>query len=199
VTGLAGGPELTYRYAGPADVPAVVTLVDSAYRGEDSLAGWTSEAALIEGQRTDAATVSALIAEPGAHVLLAEEAGAEEAGAGQAGAGGAGALQACCELREPDSPGGVAYFGMFAVRPARQRSGFGRIVLAEAERVAREEFGAASLEMTVIRQRETLIAWYERRGYQRTGELKPFPYEDGTVGRPKVADLEFATLAKRLR
>ena len=175
---------LTYRYAGPADVPTVVALVDSAYRGAESLAGWTSEAALIEGQRTDAATVSALIAEPGAHVLLAEE---------------GGGVQACCELREPDSPGGVAYFGMFAVRPARQRGGYGRIVLAEAERVAREEFGATSLEMTVIRHRETLIAWYERRGYQRTGELKPFPYGDETVGRPLVGDLEFATLAKPLR
>jgi ribosomal protein S18 acetylase RimI-like enzyme len=180
---------LAYRYAGLDDVPMVVALVDSAYRGPESRAGWTSEAALIEGQRTDAATVSALIAEPGAHVLLAEEAGAD----------GAGALQACCELREPESPGGVAYFGMFAVRPARQQSGYGRIVLAEAERVAREEFGATSLEMTVIRQREALITWYERRGYRRTGELKPFPYGDETVGRPLVSDLEFATLAKRLR
>jgi len=53
--------------------------------------------------------------------------------------------------------------------------------------------------MTVIRQREVLIAWYERRGYQRTGELKPFPYGDESVGRPKTRDLEFATLAKPLR
>jgi ribosomal protein S18 acetylase RimI-like enzyme len=176
-------PELSYRYAGLDDVAAVVVLVDSAYRGGESLAGWTSEAALIEGQRTDAATVAALVTEPGGHVLLAEE---------------GGALQACCELQEPRTPGGVAYFGMFAVRPSLQRGGYGRAVLAEAERVAREEFGAATLEMTVIRQRESLIDWYERRGYRRTGELKPFPYGDERVGRPKVSDLEFATLAKAL-
>jgi GNAT superfamily N-acetyltransferase len=177
-------PDLTYRYAVPADVPAVVALVESAYRGGESLAGWTSEAELIDGQRTDAATVSALIAEPGAHVLLAEE---------------AGALQVCCELREPDTRGGPAYLGMFAVRPSLQHGGYGRLFLAEAERLARDEFGAATIEMTVIRQREPLIAWYERRGYRRTGETKPFPYGDESVGRPKVPDLEFATLAKPLR
>ena len=177
-------PDLSYRYAGPADVPAVVALVESAYRGQESLSGWTSEAELIEGQRTNAAMVCALLAEPGAHVLLAEE---------------AGALQVCCELQEPAAPGGAGYFGMFAVRPSLQRGGYGRIVLAEAERIARDEFGAATLEMTVIRQREVLIGWYERRGYQRTGELKPFPYGDESVGRPKTRDLEFATLAKPLR
>jgi GNAT superfamily N-acetyltransferase len=177
-------PDLTYRYAGPADVTAVVALVESAYRGEESLAGWTSEAELITGQRTDAAMVSALIAEPGAHVLLAEE---------------AGIAQGCCELREPGVPGGAAYFGLFAVRPSLQGGGYGRIVLAQAERIARDEFGAAVLEMTVIRQRESLIAWYERRGYAPTGETRPFPYGDERFGLPKVSGLEFATLAKPLR
>ena len=177
-------PDLIYRYAGPADVPAVVALVDAAYRGDGSRAGWTSEAELIDGQRTDAAMVSALITDPGVHVLLAEE---------------GSALQVCCELQEPDQDAGPAYFGMFAVRPSRQRGGYGRIFLAEAERIAREDFGAAAMEMTVIRQRGALIAWYERRGYQRTGQTKPFPYGDERFGTPKVAGLEFVTLAKPLR
>ena len=77
---------LRYRYAAEADVPAVVALVESAYRGEESLAGWTSEAELIGGQRTDAAAVSELIATPRCHILLACE---------------GPALQASCELREP--------------------------------------------------------------------------------------------------
>lgn len=176
-------PDLTYRYAGPADVRSVVALVESAYRGGESRTGWTSETELIEGQRTDVAMVSVLIKEPGAHVLLAEE---------------AGVLQVCCELREPSTPGGTAYFGMFAVQPLLQAGGYGRIVLAEAQRIARDEFGAAVMEMTVIRQREALIAWYERRGYEKTGETKPFPYGDESVGRPKVSDLEFVTLVKPL-
>ena len=175
---------LRYRYAVEADIPAVVALVESAYRGEESLAGWTSEAELIGGQRTDAAAVSENITTPGNHMLLAFE---------------GAALQACCELREPGQPGGTAYFGMFAVRPSRQGGGYGRLVLAEAERRARDEFAASALEMTVIRQREALIAWYERRGYTRTGELRPFPYGNDRFGRPRVDDLEFAVLLKPLR
>jgi ribosomal protein S18 acetylase RimI-like enzyme len=177
-------PELAYRYASPPDVPAVVALVESAYRGPESLIGWTSEADLIGGQRTDAAMISSLLVDPGAHLLLAEE---------------QGVLQVCCELRQPKLAGGPAYFGMFAVRPSLQKGGYGRAVLAEAERIARDEFGAATLEMTVIKQREALIAWYERRGYEFTGELRPFPYGDERFGIPKVDDLEFATLAKTLR
>jgi ribosomal protein S18 acetylase RimI-like enzyme len=176
-------PDLTYRFADASDVVAVVALVESAYRGPESLVGWTSEAGLLGGQRTDAAMVSALLLTPGSHVLVAEE---------------AGVVQACCELREPAAPGGAAYFGMFAVRPAQQAGGYGRVVLAEAERIAREDFGAKTMEMTVIRQREELIAWYERRGYERTGEVKPIPYGDDRFGAPKVADLEFTTLSKPL-
>jgi GNAT superfamily N-acetyltransferase len=176
-------PALNYRYAVPTDIGAVVTLVESAYRGEESLAGWTSEAQLLGGQRIDAAAVADLIAGPGGRVLLAVE---------------GTRLQACCELREPGSPGGAAYFGMFAVRPALQGGGYGKAVLAEAERTARGEFGATALEMTVIRQREDLIAWYERRGYRRTGETRPFPYGNARFGLPKVDDLEFAVLLKPL-
>jgi GNAT superfamily N-acetyltransferase len=176
-------PDLVYRYASVPDIPAVVALVESAYRGEESLTGWTSEADLIGGQRTDAAMIADLLAEPDAHVLLAEE---------------GGVLQVCCELREPKPAGGSAYFGMFAVRPSLQKGGYGRTVLAEAERIARAEFGATTLEMTVIRQRAALIAWYRRRGYEPTGELRPFPYGDDRFGQPKVSDLEFATLAKAL-
>ena len=176
-------PELTYRFAQEVDVPIIVELVESAYRGVESLSGWTSEAELIGGQRTDADMISGLLTEPRAHVLLAEE---------------DGFAQVCCELREPATPGGTAYFGMFAVKPSLQKGGYGRIVLAEAERIARHDFGATVLEMTVIQQRKELIAWYERRGYAQTGELRPFPYGDARFGTPKVDDLVFATLAKPL-
>ena len=150
-------PSLSYRYARDADVPEVVALVESAYRGGESLTGWTSEAELIDGQRTDAGAVAGLIASPAARILLAEE-GPD--------------LQACCELRTPGQPGGTAYFGMLAVRPSLQGGGYGRAILAEAEHRARVELGASRLEMTVIRQRETLIAWYGRRGYRDTGERR---------------------------
>ncbi len=180
---LRATPDLAYRYALEADITAVVALVEAAYRGDESLTGWTSEAELIGGQRTDARAVADLIASPAARILLAAD---------------GPVLQACCELRAPDRTGGTAYFGMFAVRPTLQGGGYGRAFLAEAERRAREELGAASLEMTVIRQRESLIAWYARRGYHDTHERRPFPYGDERFGLPKVDDLEFAVLVKAL-
>lgn len=104
-----------------------------------------------------------------------------------------GELLACCQL---EHRGETAYFGMFSVRPNRQGGGLGRAVLARAEAVARERWGVTGLEMTVIVQREDLIAWYERRGYRRTGEFSPFPYGDERFGVPRRPDLRFEKLIK---
>lgn len=172
--------ELTFRQAAPADVPALVALVESAYRGDSSRAGWTTEADLLDGQRTDAAGVGAAIAEPDGVVLLAER---------------NGELLACFQLQHR---GDSAYFGMFSVRPEQQGGGLGRVVLAQAEQVARERWGVTELEMTVIVQREDLIAWYERRGFRRTGEFSPFPYGDERFGIPRRPDLRFEKLVKAL-
>ncbi len=170
--------ELTFRTAVEADVPALVELVESAYRGDASRVGWTTEADLLGGRRTDAEAVAEAVAKPDAVILLAER---------------AGELLGCCLL---ERRGPVAYFGMFSVRPERQGDGLGRTVLARAERFAREEWGAAEVEMTVIAQREDLIAWYVRRGYRRTGEHSPFPYGDERFGIPRRPDLHFERLVK---
>jgi ribosomal protein S18 acetylase RimI-like enzyme len=171
---------LVFRHARAADVPAIVALVESAYRGEVSRTGWTTEADLLDGQRTDAAAVADILRAPGSTVLLAEA---------------AGDLMACCQLEQRPP---AAYFGMFSVQPTGQGHGVGRQVLAEAERIARDEWGATSMIMTVLAQRDDLIAWYERRGYRRTGEQRPFPYGDKRYGIPRRPDLVFDVLAKRL-
>ncbi|OCG76522.1 GNAT family N-acetyltransferase [Microbacterium sediminis] len=171
---------LSLRIADPSDVPAIVSLVESAYRGEASRAGWTTEADLLDGQRTDADQVSGLLGPGGSVVLLAERDGAPVA---------------CCHL---EHRGDHAYFGMFAVDPRAQAGGIGRAVLAEAERFARAEWSVSQLRMTVITAREDLIAWYERRGYRRTGEHSPFPYGDERFGIPRRDDLAFETLVKPL-
>jgi GNAT superfamily N-acetyltransferase len=171
---------LTFRDATAADVPEIVALVESAYRGESSRTGWTTEADLLEGQRTDPDGVREVIESPGSRMLLAEQ---------------DATLIACCQL---ERRGGAGYFGMFAVRPGRQGGGLGKLVLAEAERLAREEWGASRMEMTVISVREDLIAYYERRGYRRTGELTPFPYGDERFGLPQRDDLAFERLLKIL-
>ncbi|HEY6942862.1 GNAT family N-acetyltransferase [Dokdonella sp.] len=169
-----------FRAAEPADVDAIVELVQSAYRGEGSKQGWTTEADMLDGQRTDAAGVSALLAAPGSLVLLAES-GAR--------------LVACAHV---ECQGVTAYFGMFSVSPQLQGGGIGRAMLGEAERIARGEWGCRQMQMTVISIRDELIAWYERRGYRRTGVFKPFPYGDERFGIPKRDDLRFELLVKAL-
>jgi ribosomal protein S18 acetylase RimI-like enzyme len=108
----------------------------------------------------------------------------------------AGQLVACCQLEQ--RPAAEAYFGMFSVQPGGQGRGVGGQVLAEAERIARDEWAATTMVMTVLAQRAELIAWYERRGYRRTGERRPFPYGDERYGLPRRPDLVFDVLAKRL-
>lgn len=186
---MAEAPALAFRRAVPADVPRLVALVESAYRGESSRVGWTTEADLLDGQRTDEEEVTRVLRTPGSRMLVAEH---------------EGELVACCALERhrgaSGEPGAVtAYFGMFAVRPRLQGAGLGRRVLAEAERIAAEEWGAARMEMRVISARDDLIAWYERRGYRRTGRTSPFPYGDERFGVPRRPDLEFEELVKPLR
>jgi ribosomal protein S18 acetylase RimI-like enzyme len=167
-----------FRMATPADVAAIVALVESAYRGESGLRGWTTESHLLDGRRTDAADVGAVIGRPDSCILLAEC---------------DGRIKASCHV---ERQGEAGYFGMFAVDPTGQGSGLGKQVLAEAERIAREQWHCRAMRMTVIVQREELIAWYGRRGYRRTGEYQPFPYGDERFGIPRRDDLRFEVLRK---
>ena len=177
---VVDGAELVFRDAKPTDVSAIVGLVESAYRGDISRKGWTTEADFLDGQRTDPVGVGEIIAKPASRVLLGER---------------AGQLLACCHL---EKQGDVCYFGMFSVQPMLQGGGVGKQMMAEAERLARDEWKCTKMEMTVISIRNELVAWYERRGYRRTGVFKPFPYGDERFGVPKRDDLRFELLEKRL-
>jgi len=174
-------PALCFRTATRADADAIVALVHSAYRGESSRAGWTTEADLLDGQRTDAEEVSTLIVAPDSQIVLCEY-GAE--------------LVASAHIQKQAESGS---FGMFAVRPGRQRHGIGSALLAETERRAREDWGCTSMRLSVITLRAELTAWYERRGYRRTGIVKPFPYGQERYGRPRRDDLRMELLQKPLR
>lgn len=172
---------LFFRAATSADLASVVELVESAYRGDVSRAGWTTEADLLDGQRTDRHEVGELVARSSAQLVLAFD---------------APQLVGCVLVRAKGD--GTSHVGMFAVAPRLQSQGIGSALLAEAERVARHQQGARRAEMTVIAQRLELIAWYERRGYRDTGEREPFPYGDPRFGLPRREDLVFVVLGKDL-
>ncbi|MEU8888583.1 GNAT family N-acetyltransferase [Streptomyces sp. NPDC048442] len=172
--------ELVFRDAVESDAEALVALIESAYRGDSSRAGWTTEADILEGRRTDSEGVLAVVTDPDSRLLTVER---------------DGELVACCQL---EHRGDAAYFGMFAVRPGAQGGGLGKVIIAEAERLAREMWKVREMHMTVISVRDDLVAWYERRGYRRTGRMTPFPYGDERFGIPQRDDLQFELLLKEL-
>ena len=171
---------VTFRGATADDTGAVVALVESAYRGASSRVGWTTEADLLDGQRTDPDDVLSSITGADSVVVLAED---------------EGALVACCHVQRR---GSRCYFGMFAVDPTQQGRGLGKQVMAYAEELSRTRWGSTVMEMTVIRQRTDLITFYERHGFADTGRRSPFPYGDERFGLPRRDDLEFTLLEKVL-
>ncbi|NBX40429.1 MAG: GNAT family N-acetyltransferase [Gammaproteobacteria bacterium] len=181
-------PPPVLRRATDADVAALHALVNSAYRGDSSRAGWTTEADLLGGQRTDAAALAEFIARGVAQddraMLVMPRLDAEPA-----------SLLACVQL---ERRGDDAYLGMLTVAPSLQGAGLGKYLLAGAETFVARTWQARTVTMTVIEQRGELIAWYERRGYAPTGATAPFPYGDARFGEPKRPDLRFVVLRKRL-
>jgi ribosomal protein S18 acetylase RimI-like enzyme len=179
--GSPSRPGLRRRLAIAADAPALVELIRAAYRGTASYERWTSEEHLVRGTRTDERAVLAAIESAGSAMLLVE--------------GDGHGPVACC--RVADRGHGLAYFGMFAVDPARQGAGTGRQVVRWAELAASELFGAREIELEVLAQQELLRAWYERLGYAATGEIRPFP-ADPVFAVPMRDDLSLVVLSKRL-
>ena len=133
-------------------------LFRSCYRGDSARKGWSNEADLLDGDRTTPEEVAAMIAAPEKRVLLAER---------------DGALVGTVTIT--DLGGALAYMGLLCIDPDLQAGGLGRALVREVEQLAVCEFGAKRMELIVVDVREELIAWYERRGYTRTGELRPFP------------------------
>lgn len=167
---------LPIRTAGPADLDSLKALVESAYRGESARAGWTHEAELLTGERIRRADLAAMLANPRQRILIVD---------GDHGAIG------CVSISAPAVADGPAYIGMLAVLPGVQAGGLGRQLLTAAETCAREVFGARIAEMTVISEREQLIAYYQRRGYVLRDERRPFP-------DPAITHLEMVVLTRAI-
>lgn len=164
--------------AEPQDIPALNQLINSAYRGESSRRGWTTEADLLDGIRTDENALGTLLVSPGAVLLTGRQEDDEIIG---------------CVYLQPE--GKAMYLGMLTVSPSLQAKGIGTALLYAAETLTRER-GCQHIRMTVISLRHELIAWYEKHGYRATGETKPFP-TDPAFGIPKQP-LSFVVLEKNI-
>jgi ribosomal protein S18 acetylase RimI-like enzyme len=166
-----------------AEINEIVSLVNGAYRGEAAQAGWTNETKLLEGQRIDADMLAEMFERGEITILLMRN--RED-----------GQLTGCVSL-EPAKGVSTWYLSMLTVDPRRQAEGLGRLLLSEAEDYLKAK-SVAQVRLTVIWLRETLIEWYERRGYQRTGLSESFPYEDRRFGLSLRDDLHFVVLKKTL-
>jgi GNAT superfamily N-acetyltransferase len=172
-------PNLTFRLAKTADASQIVALVNSAYRGESSRAGWTTEAELLDGVRTHDDEIAGLVNAPRSLILIGLV--GEE-------------IIASMHLRLVSD---AAFLGMFAVRPTGQAAGVGKAMMAEAENVVKREWAARKILMDVISVRSELIAFYERRGYACTGKLNEFPVSKD-LWTPKAKNLMLARMEKSL-
>ncbi|MDB5708019.1 MAG: family acetyltransferase [Sphingomonas bacterium] len=173
--------DIIIEAAGPDDLAPLHALIEGAYRGDGARRGWTHEADLIDGQRTDTETLAAIIDDARQHILVVRN---------------DDAIIGCVALT--DKGDGTCYLGMLTVAPDLQAAGLGRQLIEAGERHVAASFGARRIEMTVIAQRAELIAWYERRGYHRTGERRPFPYGDPRIGTPRSDALDFIVLERDL-
>lgn len=175
---MASLSEIAFRRAVKEDVELIVSLVNSTYRGDSSRAGWTTEADMLGGQRTDGEAVASLIEKTGSLILLCSD-----------GMGTLGSVHL-------EKSGDCALLGMLAVRPKMQGRGIGKRILDEAEKTVKT-WGICTMRMAVLTFRTELISFYERRGFRKTGRFHAFP-GDPRFGIPRVEGLRFEWLEKEL-
>lgn len=164
-----------------AEYPAIVALTNWAFRGQGAQASWNVEEHLLGDRVTEALLRQDLAAAPGGRLLIWRDAAGEHLG----------------HVRLDPLDEGVWYLAMLTVRPDRQDRKLGRRLLAACEDYVRAH-GGRRVRMTVVNKRESLIAWYQRRGYALTGETEPFPYGDDRFGVPTADDLCFVVLEREI-
>lgn len=171
--------QLLFRPAEVTDSASIAALVNAAYRGDTSRQGWTTEADLLEGLRTTTEEVRNVISSQHSIILT--------------GINDGEIVASVCIENDADA----AHIGMFVVNPAMQGSGLGKQLLTYAESYARQNWGVKKFLMHVISVRHELIDFYVRRGYRRTGKLRPFPVNPA-MWQPKMADLQLELLEKTI-
>lgn len=163
----------------------IADLVNSAYRGDISKIGWTTEAELLDGQRTDFEAINEIIAHPNEEIFILQQQESEK-------------IFGCVLFKKFTEQNELkGYLGMLTVSPFLQGHGYGKVLVQKVEERA-QELKCSLIKMTVISKRTELIQWYEKQGYFKNGEIENFPYGNDRFGIPKRNDLEFVVLTKKL-
>lgn len=169
----------TISIANIDDTQELVSLVNSAYRGDTSRMGWTTEADLLDGIRISEHAMKNYLNSINTTILKLQNSSQ--------------AIKGCVLLEKHRT---TLYLGMLTVAPTLQNEGLGKKLLQAADNYAIEQ-GCNTIKITVISDRSELIAWYERRGFVLTGQQKPFPDNNPEFGIPKKA-LHFIVMQKML-
>lgn len=171
----------TFRTATLQDVDSLVKLINSAYRGDYSKQGWTTEADLLGGQRTDQETLKQLLKEQRNQIEVAVDE--------------TGHIIACVHVRV--EPPKTLYFGMLTVEPKLQTKGLGKQLIRHVEMLTKV-MALSKIRCTVIHTRAELVSFYERRGYRPTGKVEEFPMNDPKFGIPKVSEIKLLEFEKHV-
>lgn len=171
---------MIFRAATHSDIEMIHHLVNSAYRGDSSKKGWTTEADILDGQRTDPEKLREMMDEQGARIELMLD--------------DSGNLLGTVFLQKNAQS---CYLGMLTVNPDGQGKGIGKQLMDHSEDLAKS-WGCTQMRMTVIHLRSELIAFYERRGYVLTGAFEPFPEDDPRFGIPKVKGMRLEEMIKKI-
>ena len=172
---------IAFKTATIQDTYELAKLVNSAYRGEVSKQGWTTEADFLDGQRTDEKSLEELISTPLNQIEMALQ---------------ENELVGCVHLKQEDDQ--TLYFGMLTVAPHLQSKGIGKILMNHVEDIALQQ-GLSRIRITVIPFRKELIAFYEKSGFKATGRIEPFPVSNPLFGIPKVEGLALQEFENRLK
>jgi GNAT superfamily N-acetyltransferase len=169
---------MTFTHATHNDIPTITSLLNRSYRGDSSRVGWTTEADLLSGIRIDEAGLLLMLNDPDSLILIAQS------------------DDIITATIHAQREGDTVHFGLFAVEPTLQSKGVGKALLAYAESETVQKWGVCTAIMELITHREELIAYYERRGYVRTGEMIAFP--ESELWNKQVDSLQLAVLTKSL-
>lgn len=167
------------------EISEVVRLVNSAYRGDSSEVGWTTEAAYLDGQRTDEKSLAEEIQNPNCSVFCLRSYEASEI------------IGSVLLEKYQDEKGPGCYLGMLTVKPTIQMGGLGKWMMQALEEIVRA-WGISRITLQVLSPRQELMEWYQRRGYRKTGQTEKFPYGQEQFGLPKTKDLHFVIFEKTI-